>query len=169
MSAATPEGLVRLNQATSPEAEREFLACCASRRWAAAMTAGRPYPSARALQEAAGREWWALTADDWTEAFAAHPRIGDHGPDGGAARDEQRGVDDAGAETLAALAEGNRRYEERFGRVFLVRATSRSAEEMLVLLHQRLGNDPETELRVAAGEQASITRLRLERLLDRRA
>jgi len=127
------------------------------------MTAGRPYATVRALLRAAADQWWALAAADWHEAFAGHRRIGEgHGG-------EQAGVAGAAAETLTALAEGNRRYEERFGRVFIVRAAGRSAAEMLSLLHQRLGNDPETELLVAAGEQADIIRLRLERLLERGA
>ena len=151
--------LQRLNELTQTEAERELLACCGSRRWAAVVSAGRPYPTARALQRAADQEWWALAEADWQEAFAAHPRIG------ATARGEQAGVAAAPPDTLAALAEGNRRYEERFGRVFLVRAAGRSAAEMLALLRQRLDSDPATELRVAAGEQAEITRLRLERLL----
>ena len=161
-----PDALLGLNTATGQEAQRDLLACCGSRRWAAAMTDGRPYPTARALLEAADRHWWALSGDDREEAFAAHPRIGDR-PTEAAARDEQRGVDGAAPETLAALAEGNRRYEERFGRVFLVRAAGRSASEMLALLRQRLDSDPDAELRVAAGEQAAITHLRLERLLGR--
>jgi OHCU decarboxylase len=129
------------------------------------MAAARPFPTARAVYAAADREWSALTPTDWQEAFAAHPRIGDRHAADAAARSEQQGVDDASAETLAALDAGNRRYEERFGRVFLVRADGRTAGEMLALLHQRLDNDPETELRVAAAEQARITGLRLERLL----
>jgi beta-ureidopropionase / N-carbamoyl-L-amino-acid hydrolase len=160
-----PDALHRLDALTPRQAEHELLACCGSRRWAAAMAASRPFPTARALYAAADREWWAMTSTDWLEAFAAHPRIGDGHTADAAARAEQRGVADAPPATLAALAEGNRRYEERFGRVFLVRAGGRSAGEMLALLRQRLDNDPETELRVAAGEQARITRLRLERLL----
>jgi N-carbamoyl-L-amino-acid hydrolase len=156
-----PRALLRLDDLPPDEAERELLACCASRRWAAAMAAGRPYATARLLHRAAADRWWALTAADWREAFAAHARIG------AAAGGEQAGIAGASQETLAALAEGNRRYVERFGHQFIVRAAGRSATEMLSLLHQRLGSDPEAELRIAAGEQADITRLRLERLLER--
>ncbi|HSR24555.1 MAG TPA: 2-oxo-4-hydroxy-4-carboxy-5-ureidoimidazoline decarboxylase, partial [Candidatus Eisenbacteria bacterium] len=127
------------------------------------LAAGRPDPTRQALLEAAEHAWWALDERDWTEAFAAHPRIGE--PDGAAARREQQAVATAPAETLAALAEGNRRYERRFGHVYLVFASGRSAGELLDVLQERLRNDPATELRVAAGEQARITRLRLERLL----
>lgn len=160
----TPDGgLARLNRLHREEAERELLACCGSRRWAAALAAGRPYPTRRALLEAAERAWWALDERDWAEAFAAHPRIGE--PDGATARREQQAVATASAETLAALAEANRRYERRFGHVYLVFASGRSAGELLDVLQERLRNDPRTELRVAAGEQARITRLRLERLV----
>jgi N-carbamoyl-L-amino-acid hydrolase len=156
-----PDALRRLNELPDGEAERELLSCCASRRWAAAVTAARPYPTARALHRAAADRWWALAAEDWQEAFAAHPRIG------AIAGGEQAGVAGATPETLAALADGNRRYEQRFGRVFIVRATGRTAAEMLDLLQRRLDGDPDTELRTAAGEQADITRLRLDRLLER--
>jgi OHCU decarboxylase len=158
-------GLDRLNRLPHAVAEAELLGCCASRRWAAEVVAGRPYPTTDALQAAGERAWWALGEADWLEAFAAHPRIGDRDRADPSARAEQRGVAGASAEILAALAEGNRRYEERFGRVFLVFATGRTADEMLALLRRRLGNDPAAELRLAAGEQARITRARLERLL----
>ncbi len=164
MTSPATTGLERLNRLPAAQAERDLLACCRSSRWAARLAAGRPYHTAEALQAAAERVWWALDEADWQEAFAAHPRIGDQAADP-AARREQHGVADASVATLTALAEGNRDYEARFGRVFLVFATGRSAGEMLDLLRQRLGNDPATELRVAAGEQARITRLRLERLL----
>lgn len=157
------EGLERLNRLPRADAERELLACCGSRRWAAALAAGRPHPTRQALFDAAERTWWALDEPDWAEAFAAHPRIG--APDGAAARREQAGVATADPATLAALEDGNRRYEGRFGHVFLVFASGRGAGELLRLLEARLRNDPDTELGVAAGEQARITRLRLERLL----
>jgi OHCU decarboxylase len=156
-------GLERLNRLPREEAERQLLACCGSRRWAADVAGGRPYPTRPALLEAAERAWWALAEQDWTQAFAAHPRIGQ--PEGATARREQQHVTTAPAGTLEALADGNRTYERRFGHVFLVFASGRSAGELLQLLQQRLHNDPETELRVAAGEQARITHLRLERLL----
>lgn len=124
--------------------------------------------------EAAERAWWGLPPADWTEAFGAHPRIGEAGNDGGRRRatgapawpqEEQSGAADATAEARRALAEGNRKYEKRFGHVFLICATGRHAEEMLAELRRRLHNDPAAELRIAAGEQAKITRLRLEKLV----
>jgi len=158
-------GLERLNQLTPAEAEAELRACCASPRWAAALTAGRPYPTIAALHDAAEQAWWSLDEPDWREAFAAHPRIGRLETADPRARREQAGVAGASADTLALLAEANRAYEERFGRIFLISASGRSADEMLASLRERLNNDPETEVRIAAGEQAKIMRLRLERLL----
>ena len=127
------------------------------------MLAMRPFASDAALFAAAERAWWALGREDWLEAFGAHPRIGQHAADAWA-RNEQAGVKGAGEDVRAALAQGNRAYEERFGHVFLICATGKSATEMLGALRGRLGNDPATELRVAAAEQAQITRLRLEKL-----
>ncbi|HYL56500.1 MAG TPA: 2-oxo-4-hydroxy-4-carboxy-5-ureidoimidazoline decarboxylase [Gemmatimonadales bacterium] len=137
--------------------------CCTSRRWVDAMLAARPFASDAALFAAAERAWWALGKDDWLEAFAGHPRIGARGIDA-LARHEQAGMNRAGEETRAALAQGNRDYEARFGHVFLICATGKGARDMLGALRARLGNDPATELRMAAGEQAKITRLRLENL-----
>ncbi len=133
--------------------------------------AGRPYADRTALHAAAERCWGALSPAGWREAFAHHPRIGEAaGPRGSAtaawAGAEQAGATGADAATLAALAEGNRAYEARFGHVFLVCATGRGAAEMLALLRARLANEPAAELRVAAAEQAKITRLRLEKLLE---
>ena len=145
------------------------------------MTAARPFPDARALAEAADATWRALPADDWLEAFAAHPPIGvtGTGPSGPApvtvpnpkinlspfSRQEQSGTDGSDPETMAELAAVNREYARRFGRVFLVCATGKTAAEMIAIGRRRLGNDPETELAIAAEEQRKITRLRLEKLL----
>ncbi len=148
----------------SEDAARAVLArCCSARRWVEEMLAARPFASDAELLESAGRIWWALGREDWLEAFAGHPRIGARTTDRGARR-EQAGVDGATAATRAALTRGNRAYEERFGHVFLVCATGKTAGEMLGALRDRLANDPTTELRIAAGEQAKITRLRLETL-----
>lgn len=134
------------------------------------MAAARPFGSAGSLAEAADRTWRGLSKDDWLEAFAAHPAIGSSAskPDLSSAwtRQEQSGTRGTTTETLADLADVNRRYAERFGHVFLVCATGKSAAEMLALGRQRLRNDPETELAIAAEEQRKITRLRLEKLLS---
>jgi OHCU decarboxylase len=178
-------GLGRLewfNNLPEEAAAGELLAVCHSGRWAKQVAAGRPYPDVAALQEAADRVWTALGPEDWLEAFAAHPRIGEGGSGGppgwssggpGAggrsaawSRQEQSGVGGAGQDVQEALARGNAEYEARFGHVFLIAAAGRSADEILAELQARLGNDPATELRVAAGEHRRITRLRIEKLMQ---
>lgn len=159
------DGLDLLNTLSKAAAEAALLTCCASKRWAAAMSMSRPYPTPQSLFTRAEEVWWRLEESDWEEAFAAHPRIGDRNVADQTARSEQAGVAKASPEVLSALADGNRRYEERFDRVFLICATGRSAAEMLTTLEQRLANDDAIELRAAAAEQAKITRRRLERLV----
>ena len=157
--------LDRFNELSDEEAAAELLAVCHSRRWAKEVAAGRPYADLTALQGAADEVWLGLGPEDWLEAFAAHPRIGEAG--GASAdwsRQEQAGVGGA-TDVQERLARGNADYEARFGHVFLISAAGRDAEEVLVALEQRLGNDPATELRVAAEEHRRITRLRLERLM----
>lgn len=163
MSGLSP--LDRFNQLSDEEAAAQLLAVCHSRRWAKEVAAGRPYADLAALQRAADEVWLGLGPEDWLEAFAAHPRIGEAG--GASAdwsRQEQAGVGGA-TDVQERLARGNADYEARFGHVFLISAAGRDAEEVLVALEQRLGNDPATELRVAAEEHRRITRLRLERLM----
>ena len=154
------------NDLPEAEAAGELLAVCHSRRWAERVAAGRPYADVAALQKAADEVWTGLDEADWLEAFAAHPRIGERG---GASADwskqEQAGVGDAQDEVRQALAQGNAAYEERFGYVFLISAAGRSAAEILANLRARLDNDPSTELRVAAEEHRTITRLRIQRLM----
>lgn len=157
----------RLDDADAAEARRLLTTCCGASRWVERMLARRPFGDRETLLGAARREWFALSSADWREAFTHHPRIGDRelGRRFAATRhlsaQEQSGVDAASEEIIAALAAGNRAYEERFGYVFIVCATGKSAKEMLELLEQRMPNDAETELRIAATEQANITEIRL--------
>ena len=137
-----------------------MLSCCASRRFADAMTAGRPYPSLAAAQGATQTAFESLAWDDVLEAMSAHPRIGAQVQGQSAA--EQSGVADA---SRAALAAGNARYEERFGHVFLICATGLSGEQMRAALEARLGNDPATERAVATAELEKITLLRVAKAL----
>lgn len=153
-----------LNALAEPDAWAALLRCCGSRRWVEQMLAGRPYSDDSAVFTAAERAWWALAPNDSLEAFAAHPRIGERADDAWA-RAEQAGVAAADPEMRRAFIEGNRAYEERFGYVFIVCATGRSADDLAAELRRRLGNDPASERRIAAGEQAKITRLRLEKLV----
>ena len=136
------------------------------------MLAARPFASAEALHAASDRVDASLERADWLEAFTHHPKIGDisslrakFANTKGWASGEQSGTASASEETLVGLADGNRDYEDRYGYIFIVCATGKSADEMLGLLRARLGNDPAQELRIAAAEQAKITRIRLEKLL----
>src|SRR5881296_1337704 len=154
-----------LNSLSEPAARAALTRCCGAGRWVDGVLAARPFASDTALLETAERVWWRLGPDDWREAFTHHPRLGEADKGGDWSRREQAGMDGARAATLRALAEGNRAYERRFGHVFLLCATGRTADEMLAELTHRLENDPARELRIAAGEQAMITRLRLEKLV----
>jgi allantoicase len=159
------EAGLRMLDARLPAPAAEALrACCGSSRWVDAMVARRPFASVGELRDVAGRVWDDLGPDDHREAFAAHPRIGERSASGWSSA-EQAGAASAEEATLRSLEEGNRAYEERFGHVFLIRAAGRSAEEMLAALEERLGNDADTELRVAAEQQRQITERRLDRLL----
>lgn len=153
-----------LSALPSDQLADDFRACCASQRWVQAMMARRPFATFDALLEAADAVWRGLEPADWREAFVAHPRIGERGA-GGWAEQEQAGTAAAASETLTALEEGNRVYEERFGHVFLICASGLSAEQMLAALRERLPNEPATEEGVAAEEQRKITRLRLQKLV----
>ena len=161
------------NRLSTDEAMRDLLRCCGSRRWAQAVAAQRPMANAALLFTAADEVWWKLDRADWLEAFTHHPKIGDidslrakFASTKDWASGEQSGVNAAGEDVLRGLADGNRDYEKRFGYIFIVCATGKSAQEMLTLLKERLKNDADQELRIAAGEQAKITKIRLEKLLS---
>ncbi len=160
-----------LNGLDDQLASRELGRCCGAKRWVEAMLGERPFADDKAVLATAKKIWQQLDPDDWLEAFAHHPRIGERAvrQDLQTARawseQEQAGVTQANSELAAALVAGNRRYEERFGHVFLTRAAGRSGEDMLAELERRLANDPQVELRVAAGQQLEITQLRLQKLI----
>ena len=139
--------------------------CCGSSRWVSAMTARRPFVTREAVLASADEIWRSLDGADWREAFANHPRIGEQTRSSWAAR-EQAGASGATGDVRRALADVNRDFEQRFGYIYIVCATGKSAEEMLKIAQGRLRNDPDTELRVAADEQHKITRLRLQKLLE---
>jgi 2-oxo-4-hydroxy-4-carboxy-5-ureidoimidazoline decarboxylase len=164
--------LDELNALDDDAAARELLRCCGSPRWARQMAAARPFRDAEMAADRADAIWWSLEPADWQDAFAAHPKIG-AGRAGRAGRadedwsaQEQSGVEGAAREATERLAVLNRDYETRFGYIFIVCATGRSAGEMIGALERRLGNAPDDELRVAAEEQRRITRLRLARVLQ---
>ena len=133
------------------------------KEWALRMYVARPFHDWDDLLHAASNIWSRLPDSDWLEAFAAHPRIGER--KAGWSSQEQSGTRTASDETMNAIAEGNRAYEEKFGFVYLICATGKSAEEMRENLEQRLQNDRQTELNIAAEEHAKITALRLEKLV----
>ena len=164
--------LDQLNHLPTQDAWAAFERCCGASAWVEHMCAQRPFRSTDALNAAAESGFALLGPDDWREAVAHHPRIGDvaalrerFASTAGWAGEEQRGASTASDATLAALAEGNRAYEERFGYIFIVCATGKGADEMLRLLRARLPNAPAAELGIAAEEQRKIARLRLEKLL----
>jgi allantoicase len=168
-------GVARLDHLADRAAQERFLSCCGSQRWAEVMSAARPFGTIEELLAAADRAWAALPAPDRMEAFDAHPRIGDRQAAARVAaasarsaswsRDEQAKVGDGNEEVLGRLAARNRDYEARFGHVFLVSASGKSAEEILDILDARIDNTPEQELANAAHAQAGITRLRLRSLV----
>ncbi len=166
------EGLRRLNALPDGQARAALLGCCGSSRWAQLVAERRPFPSLADLASAADAVWASLDPKDWMEAFRSHPRIGESRTAREQSQQERRWSEQEQASasqvsdrTRAALAEQNRVYEQRFGYLFIVCASGKSSEEMLSILNQRLVNDPEKELRIAAEEQRLITRLRLEKLL----
>jgi OHCU decarboxylase len=162
-----------LNALPASKATEVLTACCGSSRWVAKMVASRPFPSREAVLQEADRIWASLVPRDWLEAFMHHPRIGEKAAavvqDRTAtswSAEEQGDVERAAADVRAELARVNRDYEQRFGFIYVVRASGKSAAEMLDIARERLRNDPELELRVAAEEQRKIMQLRLEKLLD---
>lgn len=163
----------RWNTLLETEAAQEILPCCGSQRWARALTRLRPFREAAELLERSDEVWAHLEQPDWDEAFANHPRIGERkAPAPATAKSaawssqEQSGVDRAGADVQERLRRANEEYERRFGRIYIVCATSKSAEEMLAILERRLGNDQAAELREAAEQQRQITQLRLRKWLE---
>ena len=152
-----------LNSLFDTEAERFFGAACASSHWVSDMTAGRPYGSPEHVLESARSAFDLLTDEDWLEAFAGHPRIGERGD--AQANREQAGTASASREIIARLAAVNEEYESKFGFTYIVYATGKTAEEMLRIAEGRLANSRRDEIASAAAEQRSITETRLRRML----
>ena len=152
--------LASFNAAVTEDAVAAMMSCCSSKRFAAAMAAGRPYASVAAAEAAITAAFASLDWADVLEAIAGHPRIGDRAEGQSAA--EQSGVADS---SRAALADGNREYEERFGHVYLICATGLSGAQMLTALEQRLENDEISERAAATIELRKITVLRVRKAL----
>jgi 2-oxo-4-hydroxy-4-carboxy-5-ureidoimidazoline decarboxylase len=169
VKAVPTAALSRFNAAPDAEARSSLLACCASPTWVQQVVARRPYAGVEQLLDDAEEACRALSPSDVDEALAAHPRIGDRAEgssrEASWSRQEQASVGDADEAVRARLHDGNVAYEQRFGRVFLVRAAGRTPTQILAELERRLGNDAEAEQREVTSELAQITRLRLEKLL----
>lgn len=147
--------------------------CCASARWAARMAASRPYQSMQQFTETADAHWRAMTQRDVLEAFRGHPKIGrpdahegEHNDTRALAKEEQSAAARASGRVSASLARHNHDYEKKFGFIFIVCASGKSAEQMLGLLRSRLGNTREQEIANAAEEQRKITQLRIHKLFE---
>lgn len=162
--------LERWNGLGADAAAAEILPCCGSRAWSRGMERRRPLDDETELLAASDATWRELAEVDWMEAFASHPRIGERHAEGEASErslawsaGEQSAALLGEADAGRRLAEGNRAYEAKFGRTFIVFANGRSASEILKILEERMGNEPEAEVREAAEQQRQITRLRLQR------
>jgi 2-oxo-4-hydroxy-4-carboxy-5-ureidoimidazoline decarboxylase len=175
--------LARWNFLPAATAVDEILPCCGSRSWADAMVARRPLPDEVALLATSDETWRRLAESDWLEAFRSHPRIGEsrigesrigesQAPKAASQRSaawseqEQRNVTGSNDSVKNALAEGNREYERRFSRIFIVCATGKSTAEILKILQRRLKNDERTEIQEAAEQQRQITQIRLTKWLQ---
>jgi 2-oxo-4-hydroxy-4-carboxy-5-ureidoimidazoline decarboxylase len=165
--------LTRWNALDAESAAHEVLPCCGSNAWAAQLAAKRPIADEPSLLKASNTIWFSLPEEAWQQAFDSHPRIGQKHAQTQATEEslrwsaqEQRTVLSEDVAAKLALEEANRHYEQRFGRIFIVCATGKTAREILSILEQRMTNDASTELREAAEQQRQITELRLRRWLE---
>ena len=165
--------LHELNTLPKQQLIQELTKCCGSSAWVNKMLPFFPADDLVELLEDAEEQWFKCSEEDWKEAFAQHPEIGDLGSLQKRsayplewASGEQAGVNSASQQTIGALAGANEKYEEKFGYIFIICATGKSADEMLAILQTRLQNSPEVEIEIAADEQNRITKLRIEKLLE---
>ena len=165
--------LARWNSLDLATATRAVLPCCGSRAWATALASARPIEDEESLIARSSSIWLSLPKDAWQEAFDSHPRIGQSDAQPHATEEslrwsaqEQRAVLTKDEATRLALEDANRRYEERFGRIFIVCASGKASAEILAILEARMQNNTAIELREAAEQQRQITQLRLHRWLE---
>jgi 2-oxo-4-hydroxy-4-carboxy-5-ureidoimidazoline decarboxylase len=165
--------LARWNSLPMDQAVSEILPCCGSKAWARGVADRRPIADESSLLSASDEVWRSLAESDWNEAFASHPRIGERRAGAAVSSEsaawssqEQARVATAEDAVRIALAEANRRYEQRFKRIFIVCASGRSAGEVLGALRRRMQNEAEVELQEAAEQQRQITRIRLKKWLQ---
>ena len=160
------------NAMSADAASETVLPCCGSHAWARGLASRRPLNTLPDLLAASDAAWWSLAEADWQEAFDSHPRIGEqhavrHATDASLAwsAGEQQTANLSDEDVKARLAESNRAYEAKFGRIFIVCATGKMAHEMLAILTRRMHNTPEAELQEAAEQQREITHIRLRKWL----
>ena len=166
--------LAQLNQLSVSDATTAFMQCCTCETWVRAMVMSRPFTDEIALHQVADNHWQGLTEADYLQAFDGHPKIGDvnslrakYADTKALASGEQSSVNQASEQVLNDLAQGNSDYEAKFGFIFIVCATGKSAAEMLALLQARLPNDRAQELINAAQEQGKIFHFRLQKCLEK--
>lgn len=166
------EKLKKLNELNSREAKDEFIKCCGSNKWIQEMLSHKPYSTKEKLFNTAEKVWYSLEEKDWKEAFTHHPKIGELNSlkkkfisTKTLLQKEQSGINTASIKTLTELAKYNKEYEKKFGYIFIVCATGKSAEEMLSMIKKRINNNPKDEIKIAMQEQFKITKLRLEKLV----
>lgn len=157
--------LTELNDLPAEDAEQVLLSCCGSRTWARRMAAQRPYATATDLLEAADEVARGLTEEDWLEAFAAHPRIGERSASGWS-QTEQAAALNASSGVRKELARANREFEEMFGFNFIVFASGKTPEKILELMAERMQCPRHEQVAHAAAEQQKITEARLKKLLE---
>jgi len=164
--------LTKLNALTTQQAKQQLEHCCTAPRWIEGMLATMPFKSNEHLFESAQNIWEQLAESDYLAAFEGHPQIGDlstlskkYAATAQKAGHEQSGMSKADESTLTKMIALNNDYLNKFGFIFIVCATGKTAQQMLELIELRINNDRNTELLIAAGEQAKITKIRLETLL----
>lgn len=163
----------KLNQLNKETLKEEFLKCCGATKWADLLSTQTPFNSKEDLFEKSDSIWQNMSKEDYLEAFSQHPKIGDieslakkFANTKDWAENEQSGVNEATQEVIQELATYNEYYDNKFGYIFIVCATGKSAQAMLGMLKTRLKNEPDQELKVAVDEQNKITKIRLEKLIN---
>jgi 2-oxo-4-hydroxy-4-carboxy-5-ureidoimidazoline decarboxylase len=161
------------NRLSVAQAKEELFKCCGSTSWVNKLMAHFPFATLEELKNISDQSWKKCSMNDWLEAFSHHPKIGEkagaeknHASTKEWAQQEQAGVMNAVEGVKAKLASANQLYENKFGYIFIVCATGKSADEMLSILVARLNNDPAKEIQIAAGEQNKITHLRMDKLFS---
>lgn len=163
--------LHHFNTSTPQHLKEELFKCCGCSSWVKLLSEKIPFTSIEELKTESDKIWFSLKEQDWLEAFTHHPKIGDvkslaekFASTKQWASGEQSGVNAATQNVLTELKKLNDEYEKKFGFIFIVCATGKSAEEMLLLLKQRLPNNLADEIKIAANEQNKITHLRIDKL-----